>query len=196
MAPITTNGKQPGHMLLVAIVLITIFSVMMAMAISPIRTSTQRQKEKELVVSRRTYCRRDSSLLPGERTLSLQPRRVGRRRETLCAQALPRSHDRIRILDLCLSHTRRPRCGQRTQQCHEPVGQRRSQRSQLRKYRRQPTRLEKKHRFRVQDKGSANHRYSIQIGRGRLYGPRRQCHLLGLAVQRPSPAASDLGRLH
>lgn len=48
MARFTTSGKR-AHMLMVAIVLAAVMSLLMAMAIAPLRTQSQRQKEAELI---------------------------------------------------------------------------------------------------------------------------------------------------
>ena len=55
MAPIIMNGSSParlnqrGHLLLVVIVLITLLTLVLSMAIQPIRTTKQRMLEAELV---------------------------------------------------------------------------------------------------------------------------------------------------
>lgn len=47
--PGTTNGNKRGHLLLVALVLITLMSLFLAMAIRPLRTTSDRMKEQELL---------------------------------------------------------------------------------------------------------------------------------------------------
>ena len=48
-APGITSGRRRGNVLLVAIVLITLMSVMLAMVMRPIRTTSDRMKEQELI---------------------------------------------------------------------------------------------------------------------------------------------------
>ncbi len=50
MAPSTTNGNRArGHFLLVALVLVTLMSIMLAMTFQPLRTTHQRISEQELI---------------------------------------------------------------------------------------------------------------------------------------------------
>ena len=49
MAPGITSGRRRGNVLLVAIVLVTLLSVMLAMVMRPIRTTSDRMKEQELI---------------------------------------------------------------------------------------------------------------------------------------------------